>query len=487
MRRMTDHRVAVGDVLARKYRVERVLAKGNMGVVVAATHVDLGQLLAVKMMLPDTEQTPELRERFMREARAAVRLKSQHVARVVDVGIDEHDAPYMAMEYLEGQDLADTLKARGPLPFDEAVEFVLQACEAVGEAHALGIVHRDLKPANLFLTKDVSGAPCVKVLDFGISKLSGAELTLTQEAQALGSPLYMSPEAMGSAKHVDARTDIWALGIILYQLVAGRTPFHETTMAQLCNRILFGTPTPLADLRPDAPPGFEAIILRCLEREREKRFDNVAAFAGALLPYTPARARIYIERISRVVGVEPAPMSLPSGTADTQPGVGPRAPMASVPAMAAAGASSNAGFALPSSQSSLVLPRVESPVKRSNRAPLIAGAILIFAIPLVFVVRAWTQPTQPTQPTNAVTTTSPEAAVVAAPPPPVTHSVVLPVAPMQSADVLPDSAIEASPSASIAVSANTPPAVGPTTKATTKATTKGTAKPAPTFSLDERR
>ncbi len=480
---MTDHRVAVGDVLARKYRVERVLAKGNMGVVVAATHVDLGQLLAVKMMLPDKEQTPELRERFMREARAAVRLKSQHVARVVDVGTDDHDAPYMAMEYLEGKDLADTLKTRGQLPFDEAVEFVLQACEAVGEAHALGIVHRDLKPANLFLTTDVSGAPCVKVLDFGISKMSGAELTLTQEAQALGSPLYMSPEAMGSAKHVDARTDIWALGIILYQLVAGRTPFHESTMPQLLNRILFSAPTPLAEYRSDAPPGFETVILRCLEREREKRFDNVAAFAGALLPFTPPRARVYIERISRVVGVDSPPMSLPNGISDTHPGergasTGSRAPAPIESVPAAAGASSNAGFVLPSSQSSLVLPQVPSPVKRS-RAPFFVGAILVFTIPLIFVVRAWTAST------NVVPAALPEAAVMAASPPPAPGSVVLPVAPVQSPDIVPDVPIAAapSPSASIAASASHPPTAG----ATTKATTKATAKPAPTFSLDERR
>ncbi|MDC3957292.1 serine/threonine-protein kinase [Polyangium jinanense] len=298
---MSQMPVKPGDLLARKYRVERVLGSGAMGVVVAARHVDLGQLVAVKSLLTGRVVSPEQRERFLREARAAVLLKSHHVARVLDVGADENDAPYIVMEYLDGQDLAATLKARRQLPFEEAVELVLQACEAVGEAHAAGIVHRDLKPANLFLTQDVSGAPCVKVLDFGISKLMGSDVALTHESQMLGSPLYMSPEQMNTPKSVDARSDVWALGIILYQLVCGKTPFHAETIQAVCALVIAGQPTPLRQYRADAPAGFEAVILRCLARNREERFRDVGELAAALAPYAPAHARVYVERVGRVV------------------------------------------------------------------------------------------------------------------------------------------------------------------------------------------
>ncbi|MFT3765795.1 MAG: protein kinase [Minicystis sp.] len=308
--------VRPGDVLAGKYRVDRILGKGNMGVVVAATHVELGQRVALKFMLGQPD--PEGRERFLREARAVVRLKSHHVARVLDVGTLEDGAPYIVMEFLEGRDLAAILTAGGPLPVDRAVEYVLHACEAVGEAHAAGIVHRDLKPANLFLTHDVSGAPCVKVLDFGISKLSGG-VELTQDAQALGSPLYMSPEQMNSSRDVDARADVWALGVTLYQLVAGKTPFHADTVQALCARVLFGAPTPLAELLRAPPPGLEAAILRCIQRDVDRRCRNVAELAASLAPFAPASARPYPDRVARVLGVSAsppaaAPAPMPVGT-----------------------------------------------------------------------------------------------------------------------------------------------------------------------------
>ncbi len=313
---MTSTALQPGDVLAGKYRVERVMGQGNMGVVVAAFHMDLAQRVALKLMLPSAAAQKEHRERFLREARASVRLKSQHVTRVLDVGTAEGDTPYIVMELLEGADLAATISKNGPLSFASAVHYLFQACEAVSEAHAAGIVHRDLKPANLFLTHDVGGSPCVKVLDFGISKSTGMDLTLTQDAQALGSPLYMSPEQMSSSKDVDPRSDIWALGIVLYQLVAGITPFHAESIQELCARVLMGSPTPLNELRPDAPPGFEAIILRCLERHREKRFQNVAELVVALSPYAPPSALVYVQRVSTVLGLPVPPAvsvsSLPS-------------------------------------------------------------------------------------------------------------------------------------------------------------------------------
>ncbi len=298
---MADPPVRPGDILARKYRVDRVLGAGAMGVVVAATHVELGQVVAVKHLLTGNVVSIEQRERFLREARAAVLLKSHHVARVLDVGTDENDAPYIVMEYLEGQDLSALLKNKNKLPVGEAVEYILQACEAIGEAHAAGTVHRDLKPANMFLTEDVSGAPIVKVLDFGISKLLGADVALTHESQMLGSPLYMSPEQMTAPTSVDARSDIWALGIILYQLVAGWPPFYADTIQGVCGLVIGSSPTPLATYRADISPAFESVILRCLERDREKRFRDVAEFALALLPFAPERARIYVERVKRVL------------------------------------------------------------------------------------------------------------------------------------------------------------------------------------------
>ncbi len=199
--------VSVGDVLAGKYRTERLLGMGAMGVVVEATHIDLDQRVALKFLLAQRTTHQQLHERFLREARASVCLKSQHVTRVTDVGTLASGAPYMVMELLVGSDLDDLLQRRGKVPIGEAVEYVLQACEAVAEAHRMGIVHRDLKPANLFLTSGADGSPFVKVLDFGVSKFTGAALKLTAEGQAVGSPLYMSPEQMQGKLDVDARSD----------------------------------------------------------------------------------------------------------------------------------------------------------------------------------------------------------------------------------------------------------------------------------------
>lgn len=313
-----------GTMLARKYRVERVLGQGAMGVVVAARHLELGQLVALKQLVTGHVVSHEQRERFLREARAAVQLRSHHVARVLDVGTDENGAPYIVMEFLEGQDLLALLKSRGPLPFGDAVEYVLQACEAVAEAHAAHIVHRDLKPANLFLTVDVGGAPCIKVLDFGISKLASSEVALTHESQMLGSPLYMSPEQMNAPLTVDARADIWALGIILYQLVANKTPFHAQTVQMVCAKVIGDEPTSLSTYRSDAPAGFEAVIRRCLAKPREIRFQDVAELAAALAPYASPRARMYVERVARALGkpsapavVQPVNIGEPPAGADT--------------------------------------------------------------------------------------------------------------------------------------------------------------------------
>ena len=293
-----------GELLAGKYRVERVLGQGGMGVVVAATHLALRQTVAVKLLLPEAMERHDSVERFLREGRAAVSIQSEHIARVLDVGTLDGGRPFMVMEYLVGQDLGDMLKDRGALSIHEAVDYVLQACEAVAEAHMLGIVHRDLKPANIFVTRRADGSSLVKVLDFGLSKLTKAdslEPSLTSANTVMGSPYYMSPEQVRSLKTIDARADIWAIGVILYQLIADHRPFEEESLGSLFVMIGAEPPAPLRGYLPDVPPQLEAIIMRCLEKAPANRFQTVAELARALAPFASEGARISIERILRTL------------------------------------------------------------------------------------------------------------------------------------------------------------------------------------------
>jgi tRNA A-37 threonylcarbamoyl transferase component Bud32 len=277
-----------------------------MGVVVAAYHLQLQQKVALKFLLPEALSNAEAVERFAREARAAVKITSEHVARVVDVGTLETGAPYMVMEFLEGHDLAQWVRLRGSLPLEQAVDFVLQACEALAEAHVLGIVHRDLKPANLFIVRGADALHAVKVLDFGISKATGQaaagqDVALTRTAAVMGSPLYMSPEQMAASRNVDARTDIWAMGVVLYELLTGTVPFNGITLPEVCVKIASHAPPPLRTIRPDVPPAVEAIILKCLEKDRARRYADVSELATALVAFGPQRARTSAERIQRVI------------------------------------------------------------------------------------------------------------------------------------------------------------------------------------------
>jgi len=314
--------VAPGDVLAGKYRVDRILGAGGMGLVVAATHLTLHQRVALKFLRPDAARMPETKERFLREAQAAVRLKSEHVAKVLDVGTLEDGSPYMVMEYLEGATLGEVVRKHGPLPVADAVSHVVQACEAVAEAHAAGIVHRDLKPDNLFLTKSVHGRPLVKVLDFGIAKTLGVDLhlSLTRTATIVGSPLYMPPEQLRSAKHVDVRADIWALGAVLFELVAGRPPFVAESFSELCLKVATDpTPTP-SSVRADIPTSLDAVVLRCLEKDPSKRFQNVGELADALQAFASESVRDFARRVSSVLKMDsqpapPPPLAVePTGT-----------------------------------------------------------------------------------------------------------------------------------------------------------------------------
>jgi serine/threonine-protein kinase len=298
-----------GDTIAGKYRVEKVLGAGGMGVVLAATHLQLQQQVAIKMLLPSSLQNPELVARFDQEARATVKIQSEHVVKVLDVGREQGN-PFMVMEYLDGNDLAAVLKRSGPLSLPDALGHVLQACEALAEAHKLGIVHRDLKPANLFLTRRADGSPLVKILDFGISKATlangfGPAAGLTMDATVMGSPNYMSPEQLKNSKDVDARADIWSLGLVLYELLTGQVAFQADTLAELHVAILQSFPGSLRQRRPDLPPELEQVILRCLQKDRAFRFANVGELAQALDPFAPPASQVSVDRTARLLGLAP--------------------------------------------------------------------------------------------------------------------------------------------------------------------------------------
>jgi serine/threonine-protein kinase len=316
--------VQPGDVLAGKYRVERVIGHGGMGVVVAAQHLVLDEKVAIKLLLPEALGNSEAVARFVREAKAAVRIRSEHVARVSDVGYLDTGAPYIVMEYLEGVDLSAWLKRSGPLAVEQAVDFVLQACEAIADAHALGIVHRDLKPANLFWTHRSDGLPCIKVLDFGISKLltPGGVSDMTKTHSIIGSPFYMSPEQMHASRNVDVRTDIWSLGVILFELLAKRPPFGGESISELAINVATVPSPPIRALRPDVPPGLEQAIATSLQKAREQRFQTIADFAVALGEFGSPAARASVDR---VVGT-----LRQAGFSTTAP---PTVPAASGPAM----------------------------------------------------------------------------------------------------------------------------------------------------------
>ncbi|WP_199693628.1 serine/threonine-protein kinase [Sorangium cellulosum] len=486
--------VAEGQILSGKYRVESILGQGGMGVVVAALHEQLQQRVAIKLLHPGANA--EMVERFVREARAAVRLKSEHVARVLDVGTLETGAPFMVMEYLDGSDLQQTLRQRGPLELEEAVGYVLEACEAIAEAHAAGIIHRDLKPANLFLARGADGSGMVKVLDFGISKAlaepsaAGAEpeLGLTKTAMVLGSPLYMAPEQMRSARTVDTRADIWSLGAILYQLLTARVPFDATSLSELILMINTEAPPSPSLFRRDLPPGLEAAILRCLEKDVTKRFRSVAELAGAIVDFGPPLALASLERIERTLGLVPAVAWRDRASAARERMSVPPWPTAqerasSVPAATAQGRGSGSvappagstagGMAAAATAGHTAGPAATAPGwsaagsasagrKRSSLVLALVG-VGVAAVVLGGVLRFFTFRGDPAAPaadpptTAAITSVEPSAPTTAAPP----------VAPVVTA-------------ATLAAPVETATAPTPSPSATASAAPPATARPAPT-------
>ncbi len=274
--------LATGSVVGDRYEIGELLAWGGMGIVYRARHLELGSEVAVKMMRRELVNDDDAYERFVREARNAAKLTTNHVAKVFDFGRTESGRPYLVMELLQGEPVSKRLE-RGPMTNEESARYLVHACIALGDAHSRGIVHRDLKPDNLFLTETSDGGCELKVLDFGIAKsLAPVDRSLTALGAGIGSPNYMAPEQMRSRRDLDQRADIWALGAVAYELLAGEPAFDGESITEICAKVLTEDPRPLRLLREDVWPELEAVIARCLERDPAKRFQTVLEVSHAL-------------------------------------------------------------------------------------------------------------------------------------------------------------------------------------------------------------
>ncbi len=279
-----------------------------MGVVLRGRD-EANRPVAIKVLLPEAVQHPEAVPRFVNEARAARELTSEHSVRVYDAGTTDGGLPYMVMELLEGQDLATVLEQRGTFSVPDACDAIIDACDALAEAHARGMVHRDLKPANLFAARGPDGRTRVKVLDFGVSKVAAQmrQAALTSTGTALGTPHYMAPEQLKSAKGADARADVWSLGVVLYELLSGKMPFDGQSFGILFMQILSEEPKPLASLRPDLPPALCETVHRCMKKNRDERYSDLAALVASLARFASPSGAAAAQRIAEGHGPPQAP------------------------------------------------------------------------------------------------------------------------------------------------------------------------------------
>ena len=402
-----------GEVISGKYEIVRVIGEGGMGVVFEAKHLKLHQRVAIKMLLPDMLTHDVIVSRFEREARASGQLRNRHTVRVIDVDVTAQGLPYMVMEYLAGHDLQTELDLRERLPVDEAVHYMLQACAAMVEAHQLGIVHRDLKPANLFLAlepdgRDASAARLVivKVLDFGISKLHvEGDVRLTVAESVIGTAMYMSPEQVRSSGEVDARTDIWALGIILFELISGRPPWLGSP-TQLAAMVVSEDAPDVRTYAADVPAEVAAIITKALKRDPNERYADVRQLALALTPYAPAGgARLPSSMRFAQASIAPPRVSLrPAALEDANTIL--QAPAVSESRMGGGGPGTTPGW-------------TQSGQPAARNRTLLIGFVAAFVVGLFIVggvATAWVRshPTAAAEPSSAVVPVAPAAASSAA-------------------------------------------------------------------------
>jgi serine/threonine protein kinase len=298
--RVRPDQVRTGDVLAGKYRVERVHRRGALGVTVEALHTQLGQRVAIRLLSADPVAYPEAVVRFLRGARLAVQFQNEHTARIIDVGTLDSGTPYFVAELLSGSDLERVLRVREWLPVPDAVDFLLQACEGLAEAHAHTVVHRNLKPTNLFVTQR-GGTRRLVVLDFGISQdpLTDAAINLGGIGGAMRALSYLAPEQIRDPGTVDARADIWALGAILHEMLTGCVLYEASSAPGLLAMIAADPPVPVSHLRPEIPAELEAVVLNCLAKEREERYATVGALANALRPFASTTGHHSAEWVDR--------------------------------------------------------------------------------------------------------------------------------------------------------------------------------------------
>jgi serine/threonine protein kinase len=291
-----------GTLIDQKYRIEALVGEGGMGFVYRAWNLVLEQWVAIKALRPEYARDPQAAARVVNEARAMARLRGTHVGRVLDAGTADGQYPFVVLEYLQGHTLRAQLDEQGRLQLAEAVDLVLQACEAVAEAHAADIVHCDLKPENFVLNLAPDGSQVLKLIDFGISRRTDAAPSGEPGPSAVGSPEYMAPEQLVSPEMVDERVDIWSLGIVLFELLTGFVPFTGNSLAAMRYNLLTADPPSLRSIRADLPAELEDVVRQCLSKRPEDRFASVTQLADALSPFAEEASIPSVRRVRRILG-----------------------------------------------------------------------------------------------------------------------------------------------------------------------------------------
>lgn len=445
--------LAIGTVVNGKYRIESVLGRGAMGVVVECQHVELHERVALKFLMAGNTAHEDLGVRFLREAQMSARLKNEHISRVVDVGVWEGSVPYMVMEYLEGKDLRATMRAHGRLRLERAIDYAVQACEGVAEAHAQGIVHRDLKPSNLFVTRRADGSDLVKILDFGISKwsLPGREIGEgTETGIILGSPKYMSPEQIFASSKVDARADVWSIGAIVYEMLAGRPPFDMATFAQTCAELSTDRlPPSICAQVQEVPPALEIAVFRCFERAVDRRTQTVAELAGELLDAIGSPfASVVRQRIEATLDLRGSSGRLQRPESVSRIVVGPFAGVGTSPLSAtghslATRSDATLGSASDGSSSLEVLMDMPGEPPRSKRKRLLVAAVLGIVLAAAAIVGALAS--RPASPVSSPAPDVPAALETVAAPHPATIAMPAPSAEPPILDTSAEAPVEAKP------------------------------------------